>query len=483
VREYFEKQRNAEGRIRFVHSPEHLGISGALNRALDLAAGDYIAFLDQDDRIAPFALEGLFEAVQDEPADLIYSDEDFINEQGRRVRPVFKPDWSPDLLLSCMYLSHLLAVSRKAMNKAGPFRSEFDGAQDYDLALRISDGAALVRHVPRILYHWRMHPGSTALHSSAKPYAHTAGRLALGDAIRRRGWKAVVEDGEVPNTYHVRRLVEDHPLVSIVICSCSPRLLYRCLSAIGGRTDYPNREIIVVYEAIRNRNEWQRVICRHPVKSVAYQGETNFAAMYNLGAEAADGTLLIFLHDDVTPLVSSWLSTLAGQAMRPEVGVVGARLLYPSGALQHAGMAIGVGDSCSHPGRGSFETEYWNWTKLTRNVSAVTGACLGIRKEVFSRLRGFDTAFPVHHDCDLCLRAQMAGYRVIFDAAAQLRHDERDTCTMESGFAEQERWLRRWGQTAPEDPFYSRHLTHTGEDASLRLEQGFQEMRGIIERL
>jgi O-antigen biosynthesis protein len=469
VREYFATKCHENIRICFDYSPDHLGISGTLNRAVSLASGDYFGFIDQDDTVSSDALQEVAETIQDEPADLIYSDEDVTDEYGRSMRPVLKPDWSPDLLLSGMYFGHLLVVSREAFARAGMFRKEFDGSQDFDLALRMSDEARAIKHIPRILYHWRMHQGSTALHSSAKPYTHAAGRRALEDTIRRRHWNAIVEDDEAPNTYHLCWATSGNPLVTLIICSGSPKKLDRCLTAIEKRTAYPHREIIVVHHVTDKVDKMRRVLSQHAVKAIDYEGIPDFATTNNLGAAAATGEILVFLNDAIEPLAPSWLFTLVGQAMRPEIGIAGARLLYPSGAIQHAGAAIGIGDGCGHPGRGSYGTPYWNWTNLARNVSAVTGACLAIRTVLFRQLGGFDAAFPVNYtDYDLCLRVQKAGYRVVYDPAAALRLYERQTRTRQVSFTERESWYLRWSAELDRgDPFYSRYLSRRNEDASL----------------
>ncbi len=471
VGEYFHKIIQDGAKVRFVHSDEHLGISGALNRALTLATGDYYAFLDQDDLLSPFALHQIAESLQEGPADLLYTDEDFIDERERRLHPLFKPDWSPDLLLSCMYMGHLLVVSRKAMEAAGGLRSEFDGAQDFDLALRVTEGAAVVRHVPQVLYHWRRHAGSTAARPEAKPYTHAAGRRALESAVQRRRWSASVEDGPGPNMYRLAWKLQGRPLVSLIICSRSPALLERCLSAIGKTTDYLPRQIVVVQHVAGQEDAMAEVLSRSDAKRVRYEGPFNFSRMNNLGAETAEGEILVFLNDDVEPLVPAWLYQLAAQVQRPEVGIAGARLMYPAGTWQHAGIAIGIGDGCGHPGRGMNATPYWNWTNLTRDVSAVTGACMAIRKELFQQLGGFDPAFPVNYnDTDLCLRARKAGYRVLYEEGAVLCHRECQTRKGGVSFAERERWFDRWSAELDRgDPFYSPHLTRIREDASLRL--------------
>lgn len=472
VREYFHEITKGEARVRFVHSAEHLGISGTLNRARSLATGDYYAFLDQDDILSPFALHYIAESLQEGPADLLYTDEDFIDEDQRRIHPLFKPAWSPDLLLSCMYLGHLLVVSRRSMEATGGLRTEFDGAQDYDLALRVTEGAAVVRYIPQVLYHWRRHAGSTSARVEAKPYTHAAGRRALEAAIQRRKWSATVEDGPGPNLYSLGWQLQGQPLVSLIICSRSPRLLKRCLSAIGRRTDYRQRQTVVVQHITGRDDVMEQVLSRSDAKRVRYEGPFHFSRMNNLGAEAAEGEILVFLNDDIEPLHPPWLYKLAAQAQRPDIGIVGARLVYPAGTLQHAGIAIGIGDGCGHPGRSMNATPYWNWTNMTRDVAAVTGACLAIRKDLFHHLGGFDQAFPVNYnDADLCLRVRKAGYRVLYEAGAVLLHRECQTRKGGVSFAERERWYARW---APEldqgDPFYSPHLSRVREDASLRLE-------------
>jgi GT2 family glycosyltransferase len=450
----------SDPRITFIDSPERLGISGAANRAGQLARGEYVGFLDHDDVLAPFALHAVVEALQGADADLIYSDEDRLDEKGNRVEPIFKPGWSPDLLLSCMYMSHFLVARRAALDRIGWLRGEYDGSHDYDLALRLTDGPTVVRHIPRVLYHWRRHAGSTAADAKAKPYTHAAGKLALEDAVRRRGWNVSVEDGSLPNTYRVRRLVAGSSKVTIVICTRSPRLAKRVVRAVGRTTAYPNYEILLVEHGVQTGLT---------VARVPYSGPFNFAAMNNLGAGKASGDILVFLNDDVEPLDAGWLTALVAHAERPDVGIVGARLLYPSGAIQHAGMAVGIMEGAGHPHRDTFASAWWHWLPFTRNVAAVTGACLAIRRTVFDELGGFNEAFPVNYnDADLCLRARAAGYEVIYEPGAVLRHEECRTRTRGIRLDEIDLWEERWGDWS--DPFYSPHLTPTREDASLRVE-------------
>jgi len=480
VAEYFSARTLAEPRIRFVRSTDHLGISAASNRAAQLAAGEYAAFLDQDDLLAPFALFSIAAAIQDRQADLLYSDHDHLDSQGNRVQPVFKPAFSPDLLRCCMYMSHLLVVRMEKFRKAGGFRAAYDGSQDYDLALRLTEQPATVLHIPHMLYHWRQHADSTALHAGAKPFTQAAGWKALSEVVDRRDPQAVVEQGDLPNTYRVRWPVPADLKASLVICSRNAKLLERCLRAIEQRTSYTNREIVVVQHRAGDTAAMDRLLEGRACLRVPYAGPFNFAAMNNLGARQATGGVLIFLNDDVEPLTPQWLYEMLAHARRREVGVVGARLLYPSGAIQHAGMAIGIMEGAGHPHRNTFAAQYWNWLPFTRNVSAVTGACLAIRKSVFEELDGFDEAFPVNYnDVDLCLRARQAGYQVIVEPAAVLRHYECQSREAGVRLEESALFEQRWGiDLESGDPFYSPYLTRTREDAGLELFVSPQPFRG-----
>lgn len=465
VEAYFSKRAATEPRIRFVRSPKNLGISGASNRAGELARGDYVGFLDQDDILCPYALHSVVESLQQGDVDLIYSDEDRFDETGR-LEPIFKPGWSPDLLLCCMYLGHFLVAKKTELDRIGWFRGDFDGSQDYDLALRLTDGAAHVHHIPRVLYHWRKHPASTAASSNAKPHTHQAGREALRQAVARRGYEAAVEDGPQPNSYRLRWRVRGEPKASIVICSRKLKLLDRCLRSIERTTSYRNREVVVVWHSASE--DIRRGTC-----TVAYTEGFNFAAMNNMGVERTTGDVLVFLNDDVEPLHPGWLDEIIAHAQRPEVGVVGARLLYPSGSIQHAGLVLGIMQGVGHVHRDTFGSAWWNWLPFTRNVAAVTGACLAIRKTLFQQLGGFDAAFPVNfNDADLCLRARQAGYEVVFEPAALLRHHECQSRMPGVCWEERERWKQRWGEWLRRgDPYYSPHLTKIREDASLHRHQ------------
>ena len=465
VSDYLAARAAADPRLHFIHNDRNTGISAASNRAAERATGDYVAFLDQDDLLPPYALHYIVAALQSGTPDLVYTDEDRLDENGRRVEPVFKPAWSPDLLLSGMYMGHFLVVRRSAADQVGWLRPACDGAQDFDLALRIADHAALIRHIPRVLYHWRKHPGSTAADPVVKPYTQAAGFTAVSDAVTRRQYDAVCENGLLPNSYRVRWNTSRRPKVSLVICSRTARLLRQCVKAIAHRTAYPNFELVFVEHGVSTGVEGGI--------RVPYAGPFNYARMNNSGAAAATGEILVFLNDDVEPLAADWLDHLVMHAQRPEVGVAGAQLLYPSGAIQHAGLALGImKNGVGHLCRDTFGIKYWHWLAFARNVSAVTAACLAIRKELFQQLGGFDIDFPVNYnDADLCLRARQLGYTVIYEPAALLRHYEASSRTPGVRYREQERWRERWSDWMDRgDPYYTPNLSRDREDASLSTE-------------
>ncbi len=460
--EYLDSVVRPETHIRVVRLPHRVDAALALNRAAALTTGEYLAVLDQQDCLAPAALHWLATGA---PADLIYSDEDHLDPAGARVDPIFKPDWSPDLLLSGMYIGRIMAVSRTAWERSGGFRPGFGSMRDYDLAVRVTDGPAAVRHIPRVLYH------SRSATVSAERIAGVAGRQCLADAVQRRGLAAEVETGSSPAPFRLRWQSNRTKLVSVIMCSRSPDLLERCLTALEERTTYPRREIVVVQHLQGETSALQAVIDRHSAKRMTYSGAFDFSRMNNLGAQMARGEILLFLNDDTEPLEPTWLDRLVAQVERDDIGIAGARLLYPSGTLQHAAVAVGIAGGCGHIGRNMRHAPpQWPWLEMSRDVSAVTGACLAIRAPLFHELSGFSEAFPVNYnDIDLCLRAREAGYRVIYEAAAVLRHYEcqsrrHGVVTPE----ERARWHSRWAEIIEAgDPFYNPNLTPGHEDLSL----------------
>ena len=461
MKDFLDRQAESDARIRYVRSADRMGPASSLNRAGILSSGEYLATLDPHDTLSANALFQAVECLQTQRFDLLYGDEDHLDDSGLRRAPVFKPGWSPELLTSSMYLGRFLVISRTAMECAEWFRSGFDGAHLYDLALRLAEGGASVKHVPRILVH------RGPADESTEPR-----KRVLAQAIERRGWHAGVTEGQQPGAFEVRRRITGAPLVSLVICSKTPRLLEKCLRAIDCRTAYPVREIVVVeHRFAKQETGMDRLLKRSHCVRVPYSGPFDFARMNNLGVEAANGGIIVLMNDDVEPLSAEWLNELIGHVQRPEIAVAGPRLLYPHGAIQHAGIAVGIMDGAGHPNRGGFETSRWPWSGNTRNVSAVTGACMAMRRGVFEELGGFDTAFPVNYnDVDFCLRARRAGYHIIYEPAAVLQHYESGTRRRGTTWQERELFHERWGHMIEQgDPYYNPNLTRTREDCSLPL--------------
>ena len=441
-------------------SPE--GFPAGLNAACSMARGEYLGFLGQDDILSPHALFYVAEALQSQEAAILYSDEDKLSVDGRRIEPLFKPAWSPDLLLSKMYMAYFLVTSTEAFRAAGGFRVDCTGAEDLDLCLRITEMSERVTHIPRILYHRRKR--NEDVDSGA------AIAKVLQEAIRRREWDAEVVNRPNSITFQIRHATKRR--VSLIICSRSPKLLRSALKSVRSSTSYPDYEIIVAEHCPNGENpEMARLASEYGCGRVAVGGPFNFAHLNNLASKDAPGDVLVFLNDDVEPLRPDWLAALVSHLELEQVGVVGGKLLYPTGAIQHAGVAVGIGDGAGHVNRYMYKGVYWTWVDETRNVSAVTGACLAIRAQLFRRLGGFDVLFPNNYnDVDLCLRAQEAGYRVVYEPAALLRHYEGQTRKLYVGYMEREKFYARWHRVVDQsDRFYTPNLTVGGEDASLRL--------------
>ena len=467
------------------------GIAKATNSSIALAIGEWIVFLDHDDLLDPDALHHIHSALLRNPdAKLIYTDEDKISSWGLRFDPYFKPDWSPDLLLSQNYLCHLVAVRADLVREVGGIREGFDGAQDWDFVLRATERCRSeeIHHIPRVLYHWRAARGSTARSRDSKPAVPEASKRALWEACTRRG-VAISEVGMMERGGHfrIRRLLQEPcPLVSVIIpVRNKPELLKKCLLGLREKTDYPSLEILIVdngsedpaMEEIYSREGERIRLLRHP-------GPFNFSAMNNRAAEQAAGDILLLLNNDVEPLDPDWLTEMVVHAVRPQIGAVGAMLLYPDGRIQHAGITLGisgpmrVGGVAGHPGkRMRPDTRVMgNQLRVTRNVSAVTGACLAIKKTIFREVGGLDEErLPVaFNDVDFCIRVMKAGYRNLWTPHARLTHHESLSRGREDSPEKIDRFRRevgvmraRWGDLLDKDPFYNPNLTLVHENWSV----------------
>jgi GT2 family glycosyltransferase/glycosyltransferase involved in cell wall biosynthesis len=434
VRRLLSKFRARDDRIKVRYLDENKGISGNTSEALALATGEFVAFVDQSDVLAPNALaEVVLRLNRDPGLDVLNSDWDLLSEDGlARFNPFFTPEWSPEMLLSSNYMTHLSVVRRSLIDAVGGLRPELDGAQDWDLLLRVTERTDRVARIPAVLYHWRADPSSAVLSLDAKPQAEAAQWRAVTEHLERRGDPADVirsDDGRI----RIRWPIRDRPTVSIIIPTLHNReLLERCLAGIG-RSAYPEREVIVIETAGRTleREAWYRELDRrHPVRVLWWEGPFNYSAVNNLGAREASGDVLVFLNDDTEPLTEDWLDEIVGWLQQDGVGVVGAQLLAEDGSIQHGGVILKLGGFADHLFRG---LEPGSWTLLGspdwyRNVSAVTGACLAISRSTLERVGGWDEGFQLcGGDVELGLRLRRHGLRAMIDPFIRVRHIERAT--------------------------------------------------------
>lgn len=420
-------------KIKTVFLGQNLSISGASNRAAELASGEYIGLLDNDDELEPDALYHVARCINDTQADLIYSDEDFIDLYGEYESPHFKPDYSPDLLLSHNYITHFCVFRKKDFDEIGGFRSEFDGAQDYDLILRLSEKVSRIEHIPRILYHWRKSQTSSSMGLAAKPYTHEAGKSAVKSALARRQIDADIVDGNLPNFYQVKRVIKGRPLVSIIIpFKDKVGLLSSCVRAILSKTRYSNFEIIGVSNNSNESGTFE--LMRHfsaldaRCRFVEHNVPFNFSSLVNYGFSNAKGEHIVLMNNDIEVINEQWLESLLEHSQRSEVAAVGAKLYFGNQKIQHAGVGIGLGGAAGHlhlnfphhsPG-------YFNRLNIIQNISAVTGALMMVERSVYQQLNGFDEQlFKIaYNDVDFCLRALKKGYLNIFTPYCEAYHYE-----------------------------------------------------------
>jgi O-antigen biosynthesis protein len=465
LKEYAAK----DERIKVAFSETNEGIARASNRALTLATGEFTGLLDHDDELTPDALYEVAATLQKVDADLIYSDEDRLDSQGRRSNPSFKPAWSPDLLLSRMYLAHFCVYRKSVVDQVGAFRQAFDGSQDYDLALRVTEATAKIAHIPRILYHWRTVPTSASALPQARPRVTDAGKRALEDALHRRGIDGYVETERAYGSYRVRRSMTGAGQVSIIIPTKDGlKRLRTCIDSIESKTEYRRFEIIIVDNGSSNAATLD-YMKRSPHRVIRIDDVFNFSRLNNRAAQEARSDYLLFLNDDTEVIAGEWLSALLEHAQRPEVGAVGAKLLYPNGRIQHGGIVLGVAGSAGHAHRGvdGFNgTGYLNYPNLIRNYSAVTAACLMVRRDVFIDAGGFnEEGFPVsYNDVDLCLRLRERGYLIVYTPYALLYHHESATRGL-NVYPKEEALLRmEWRSELTGDSYYNPNLTLVKED-------------------
>ena len=482
----------ADPRIKLLIRAQNGHISAASNSALELATGAFVGLLDHDDRLAPEALAEMARALDAHPdLDLLYSDEDKIDADGNRFSPHFKPAWDPDLSLVSNYICHFTVIRRELVAEVGGFRIGFEGSQDHDLVQRVAEKSAPERigHVPRILYHWRAAGDSTAASVETKPYAIAATGRVIRDTLERRDMPVRAEQRR--GRWRLLRPLPDARSVSVIIPTRNRlTLLKTCIDGLLRQTDYDAFDIRIVdngsddAETLRYLDQ---LIKRSNISVLRDGGTFNFSRLCNLGARDASGDYLCFLNNDVEPANPDWLAELVAEAARPEVGLAGAKLLYPDRTVQHAGIALSGAHVARHTNLGiqAHDGGYWGRAMQAQTLSAVTGACMVMQRKIFEMIGGFDEALAVDFgDIDLCLRVQKAGHRVLWTPHAILIHHEsasRGTVITPEKSArydtERAFMVDRWGTVLDDDPAYNPNLCITPERPAFALPE---EPRPVI---
>lgn len=474
VKKTIEEYRKRDSRIKVVYREANGHISEASNSAMEIANGDFYVLMDQDDELALDALYWCVKSINEAvDVDLIYTDEDKIDEVGHHSDAHFKPDWSPDNLLSRNYLGHLTVFRAELFKEIGGWRKGFEGSQDYDLVLRFTEKCRNIIHIPRILYHWRIHSTSAAGGEDAKPYAYTAAQKALTEAMTRRGYDSNIGFLDGFRGYSVRLGLKNlDAKVSIIIPTKDKAdILGTCLKSIFEKTTWQNFEVIVIDNNSSEKSlfdlldYWKN---KEPnrFKSVRTEEPFNFSFLMNLGAKNSNGEFVVLLNNDTEVITEDWLEAFMEHCQRPEVGVVGAKLLYPNNTIQHAGVIIGLGGAAGHVLVGEHRDGpgHFNYVNLLNNYCAVTAACVMVRREVFDEVEGFNENFAVeYNDVDFCLKVWDIGYKNLYIPHCELYHHESISRghphltkeSLERHKAEIKKLKDRWGKYIENDPCYN----------------------------
>ncbi len=430
----------SDERIKYKFLNENKGISGNTNEALKLVTGDYILLVDHDDLLPIFCLYELAKTINENPkVEFIYTDEDKIERtKDKRCDPHFKPDFAIDTLRANNYITHLSVFKKELMDKLGGFRDKYNGAQDFDIIIRATENTKNIVHIPKILYHWRVHPNSTAMVADAKPYAYEAGIKVIEDHLERQNLKAkVTHGGDIPGVYEVEYEVKGNPKVSIIIPNKdSVKLLKNCVNSILKLTTYDNYEIVIVEnnsELVKTFDYYENIQKIQNVRVIKYEEKGfNYSRIINFGVKnCPDSDYIVQLNSDTEVLTNNWIEKFIGFAQREDVGAVGARLYYEDKSIQHAGIGIGICDLAANllTNTPSGYHAYFGRECLTQDLSAVTGACLFCRRQIYEEVgfmdeENFAVAF---NDVDFCLKIRQAGYLIVYNPYIEFIHYESKT--------------------------------------------------------
>jgi glycosyltransferase involved in cell wall biosynthesis len=460
------------------------GISVTTLNGINSAKGQYVCFMDHDDLISPHALGVYFDKISRNPnIELLYSDEDFIDECGNRFNPHFKSDFNLELLLSMNYITHFVCAKRSSLDGWAPTKA-VDGAQDYHLLLHLAAKVdeSNIAHIDKILYHWRAHDLSTAKNSGIKKYTIEAGKVAIESYLDKMNIQATVHHSHIHHFYRVKYTPQAKPLVSIIIPTKDhPELLRTCIESIITQTTYDNYEMVVIDNQSTDKDalKYLKFIANLPnVRVIGYWDIFNWSAINNFAAKEAKGDIFLFLNNDTEVMEEGWLQEIVSQLQRPRVGIVGAKLLYPDHTVQHAGVILGLGGGAAHAFMGIEDTNpgYYGRANLTQRLSAVTGACLAVNKDVFESVGGFNEDLQVaYNDIEFCVRVGKTGYKIVYAAHARLIHYESKSRGYDHGSEKSRRLhkeIRYFLSLHPNDiladPFYNSNLSKDNDRFEIR---------------
>ncbi len=472
-------------RIAYKKLNENKGIADNTNECIALSNGDFIALFDHDDLLHPSALFEMMKAIEEKDADFIYTDEvTFVGRPNNITIYNFKPDYSPDTLRSYNYICHFTAFKKQLLEEVGGFDKEYDGSQDYDLILRLTEKAKNIVHISKVLYFWRSHKASVASDVSAKPYVIESAKRALGAHLERLGLSGSVEDADVPTTYKIQYDTVGEPLVSIIIPNKDHTDdLEKCLSSVYEKSTYKNFEVIVVENNSTEKvtfEYYEEAIKKYNnLKLITWESGFNYSAINNFAEAQAKGEYVLLLNNDIEVITPDWIEQMLMFAQRKDVGAVGAKLYYDDDTIQHAGVIVGLGGVAGHSHKGFARDNpgYMARAAIVQNLSACTAACLMIRKDVYDEVGGLDEGYAVaFNDIDFCMKIRKAGYLIVFTPFAEFYHYEsksrgdEDTPEKRNRFnSEIFRFQERWGKELKAgDPYYNPNLSLDSEDFSLR---------------
>lgn len=485
MKKVLEEYTKKDSRIRVSELTENKGIAGNTNAALEMAQGEFVGLLDHDDLLAPNALYEIVRALdEDRNLDAVYTDEDKVTtELDEHFQPHLKPDFNLDLLRSNNYICHFFVVRRSIVQKVGGFCQEFDGAQDHDFIFRCIETAEKVGHIPEILYHWRTHKASTADNPASKMYAFDAGKRAIEAHLKRTGTEGIVSHTPDLGFFRVKYPVQGQPLVSVIIPNKDEKeTLKACIDSIREKTEYPNYEIIIVENNSTTDEIFQyykELSQDSRIRLLRWKKEFNYSAINNYGVRHANGEYLLFLNNDVTVITPGWIKELLGVCQRPEVGAAGVKLIYPDNTIQHAGCVIGLGGIAGHMfvDMPANRTGYLHKASILQDMSAVTAACMMMKRTAFEESGGFTEKLSVaFNDVDLCLKVRKNHKLIVYDPYVQLYHMESKTRGAEDNkekvrrFQEEIEYMRcQWIDILKKgDPYYNKNLSLTKWNYSLR---------------